>query len=114
MGRKKIISILCAMAFAVVFAHSIIPHAHHCHETQRQHIHGFSNCEQLNTFIANESFRILDQTSDEVMPAEPLWLDCSASCERLAWKVFPNRSDGFHPTSCTRRGVDALRAPPVA
>ena len=52
MGRNKTISFcFCVLAFIVVFAHSLVPHEHHCNGTVENHIHHFQHCEGLNTYI---------------------------------------------------------------
>ncbi len=52
MGHKRTVSaFFCILAFAVVFAHSVVPHEHHCDEAVERHIHHFQHCEGLNTFV---------------------------------------------------------------
>lgn len=59
MKRRQIVTIFCFLAYAIVFAHSVIPHSHHClgiidhdeHEEHAGHIHDFGHCEGLNTFV---------------------------------------------------------------
>ena len=50
MGDRKLISIACALAFAMVLLHSVIPHSHHC-TVRENHIHHHYNCEQLDTYL---------------------------------------------------------------
>ena len=50
MGDRRLISIACALAFAMVLLHSAIPHSHHC-TVRENHIHHHYNCEQLDTYL---------------------------------------------------------------
>lgn len=53
-GNRKILTLLCFLAFTVVFAHSVVPHEHHCSRPEESHIHHFGNCEQLGTYLHDE------------------------------------------------------------
>ena len=50
MGDRKLISVACVLAFAMVLLHSVIPHSHHC-TVRENHIHHHYNCEQLDTYL---------------------------------------------------------------
>lgn len=50
MGDRRLISIACALAFAMVLLHSAIPHSHHC-TVRENHIHHHYNCGQLGTYL---------------------------------------------------------------
>ncbi len=49
--RKTLSAAFCTLAFLIVFAHSVVPHEHHCNEQVEEHIHHFQHCEELGTFI---------------------------------------------------------------
>jgi len=53
--KKFIATLMCVLAFTLVFAHSVVPHEHHCLEQHESHIHHFGNCEQLNTYILSDA-----------------------------------------------------------
>ncbi len=116
MGHKGIIpAFFCILAFAVVFAHSVVPHEHHCNEAVERHIHHFQHCEDLDIFVprldADDSSRsgCILLTAD-LLP-EILRIG-GAACEAPQRTLF-DLSDHFRTRLRPDIPHGALRGPPA-
>ncbi len=113
MARSKTISaIFCILAFTIVFAHSVIPHEHHCNELSEKHIHHFQHCEELGTYIikydsAGSAAHLL--LAAALLPATA---EMPATEERSA-ESLQDFSDPFRVKLSPRIPHGALRGPPV-
>lgn len=126
MGKNKLISLFCLIAFAMVFAHSIIPHCHHCleqghnpiveheqHDEQGHsgHHHCTENCEQLDTYILSSGTDVPGQDMNfvELIPAEFIF----AGLIDKGTKLFYDDRDKFPDHSLSEFSSRSLRAPPT-
>ena len=112
MRRKKFISMLCAMVFAIVSLHSLTPHKHHCNEAQESHLHDFAHCEQLDIFVPADA-------EAETMPFSGITAIFPFRSAVLSVDSFPSRtladcSDRFSAKVNPDTGGPGLRAPPAA
>ncbi len=113
MARSRTISaIFCILAFTVVFAHSVIPHEHHCHELIEKHIHHFQHCEELGTYIVK--YDTAGSAAHHLLAAAML----PATAETPAVEEFratslPDFSDPFRVKLSPRIPHGTLRGPPV-
>lgn len=113
MGRNKTISLcFCLLAFIVVFAHSVVPHEHHCNATVENHIHHFQHCEGLNTYIlkgtaASPAPAVFCLPFPATVPA--LMADAPHPSERRLFDF----SDHFRRKSAPDIPHGALRGPPA-
>ncbi len=115
MGRSRTLSAaFCALAFLVVFAHSVVPHEHHCDEAVEQHIHHFQHCEELGTFIVKYDGSASSQSSPILQQALPACASSDALSVPEAGKPRPlDSTDHFRIRlrDCLPHG--ALRGPPT-
>ena len=113
MARSKTISaIFCILAFTVVFAHSVIPHEHHCNELTEKHIHHFQHCEELGTYIlkndtAGSAAHLLFAAA--MLPATA---EIPAPTVRSA-ESLPDFSDPFRVKLSPQLPGGSLRGPPA-
>lgn len=102
-GDRRNISLFCALAFACVLLHSVVPHSHHCLHDE-DHFHYEHNCEQLKTFLQsseNYAFEcaIISESLDVDLVDEGIILSL-------------NNSSGFIPHKAESVPRPALRGPP--
>lgn len=111
MGKKRLISVICLMAFAMVFAHSVIPHCHCEHHEHMGHFHGPGNCELIDTYIISDSDEIPQQEiiSVDLFPAEAILCDIPEEGGRISFDL----SDKFPERSASGKPCRGLRAPPA-
>ena len=116
MGNKRLISIICLMAFAMVFAHSVIPHCHshehhELHHNHEGHVPGPGNCELIDTYLISDSDDIpqLSFSSIELIPAEAIVTGLPQENVRI---IFDHR-DKFPDKSLPGQTCLGLRAPPA-
>jgi hypothetical protein len=113
MARSKTISaIFCILAFTVVFAHSVIPHEHHCHELTEKHIHHFQHCEELGTYIikydtSGSAAHLLFATATLPATAE------IPAPEARSAEFLQDFSDPFRVRLSPRIHSGSLRGPPA-
>ena len=111
MGKKRLIAIICLVAFAMVFAHSIIPHCHCEHHEHAGHFQGPGNCELIDTYLISDSDDVpqLDFASIELIPAEAIVTGLLQENTRI---IFDHR-DKFPDKSLPGHTGPGLRAPPA-
>lgn len=105
-------ALLCVAAFLAVFAHSVIPHEHHCTEGA-SHIHHFSNCESIGTFIVKDTG--LSPDSDELFPETGDVRDniCEYVFRPAATPLRLDSSDHFKDHGSSDVQPASLRGPPA-
>lgn len=111
MGKKRLISVICLMAFAMVFAHSIIPHCHCEHHAHVGHFQGPDNCELIDTYLISDSDEIPQQdfSSTELIPADIVFNGIPDKGSRIIFDL----SDKFPERSASGKPCRGLRAPPA-
>lgn len=113
MGRNRTISfIFCLLAFLVVFAHSVIPHEHHCNSSEvENHIHHFQHCEGLNTYVLKSTTADPAPTFQCLAPSEfsAFTPDMPEPLEKLIFDF----SDHFRRKSAPDISGATLRGPPT-
>ncbi len=115
MGRNKTISLcFCLLAFIVVFAHSVVPHEHHCHAVVENHIHHFQHCEGLNTYIMKSSPDQHHQTTVLCVPASAAFSQAPAPSLHTTPDRLFDLSDHFRRKSTPDIPHGALRGPPLS
>ncbi len=113
MGRNRTISLIfCLLAFLVVFAHSVIPHEHHCNSSEvENHIHYFRHCEGLNTYVLKNTTAAPAPMFSCLAPSESSAFtpDLPEVLERLIFDTC----DHFRKKSAPDIPHGALRGPPA-
>lgn len=112
-SRKLITTIFCVLAYTIVFAHSIIPHSHHCSEHNEDHssghIHFFSHCEELNTYLISSDDIQLSPCILEFYPY--LLKDYNIIAENNFIQLNFNPNSHFKDHSCLFYRDNCTRAP---
>lgn len=105
-------ALLCVAAFLAVFAHSVIPHEHHCTEGA-SHIHHFSNCESIGTFIVKDTG--LSPSAEDLFPETGDVRDniCEYTCRPHAVLLELDSSDHFKEHGLPDLPQPSLRGPPT-
>lgn len=102
------------VAFAMVFAHSIIPHCHHCDDYHSHvgHFHGNGNCELIDTYLISDSDDLpqVENCVIELIPAVALCEGLPVEGKRI---IFDLR-DKLPDKSLSGLPCQGLRAPPTA
>ncbi len=113
MGHRKTLSALfCILAFTVVFAHSVVPHEHHCSEAVEQHIHHFQHCEGLNTFVLKQDNPDRFQTGCILQAALVRDDSDEIRLPQSSVRLLPDCRDRFRIRACPDIPPGALRGPP--
>jgi len=109
--KQTLISIMCLMAFAMVFAHSVIPHCHCEHHEHAGEFHGTGNCELIDTYLISDSDELpqIESNTVELIPAVVLCEELPAEGKRI---IFDLR-DKLPDKSMSGLSCRGLRAPPT-